>query len=84
MVMVQQKNRLATYMQDKDQRNADTIKWTNKMMLAMGLDIPVSTNMPVNDFLIGADIARAFLAQVFCRLSFFFLLFLVFMFIVPV
>ena len=64
MVMVQKKDRLATYMKDKEERDAETISYTNKMMLALGIDLSVSTDLPINDFLIGGDIARAFLAQV--------------------
>jgi len=63
MVMVQKRDRLDLYMQDLAERDVETIKWTNKMMLALGLDLSVSTELPINDFLVGADIARAFLAQ---------------------
>lgn len=64
MVIVQKKDRIATYLKPRTERDKVTVAYTNEMMYSLGFDYQVSTTMPINDFLKGADVAQAFLSQV--------------------
>eukprot|EP01087_Luapelamoeba_hula_P011389 TRINITY_DN3089_c0_g1_i1.p1 TRINITY_DN3089_c0_g1~~TRINITY_DN3089_c0_g1_i1.p1 ORF type:complete len:1336 (+),score=202.48 TRINITY_DN3089_c0_g1_i1:44-4051(+) len=64
MVIAQNKDRLATYMSERRERDARTRKWTDELMGSIGLDIPATITMPINQFMKGADIAQAFLSQI--------------------
>jgi len=64
IVVVQNKNRLDTYLSTSDERREKMKKWENKVAFSLGIDLAASCTAPIDDFLLDIEIGRAFLSQV--------------------
>lgn len=62
-VTVQFRNRLDAYVEQTQARDKLVIAWTNAIATAIGFDLPISLQLPVNTALFPMDIPKAFLLQ---------------------